>query len=169
VSLLTAAPVFWIALLLVGLVSVKLGWLPVLGAGTPAHLVLPAFCASLTLVPGVTRLVRASLIETRAKSYVTAAAARGISGATMLIRHIGPAAARSVIAFLGIQTVRLVTSLSVMETIFGRPGLGSMIVRSAFDRDGTVLVGASLVIAALTFVVFLVIDGLTALIDPRLR
>ena len=169
VSLLTAIPIFWLAMILIGLMSVRLGWLPVLGIGGIDHLVLPAFCASLSLVPGVTRITRASLIETANGNFVSAALARGIGGGSILIRHIAPAALRSIVDYIGIQAVRLVTSIAVMETIFARPGLGSMIIRSAFDRDGTVLIGASLVIAFITFLVFLIVDFLLLLIDPRLR
>lgn len=168
ISVQMAIPAFWLALLLVNLFALQLGWLPVFGADTPAHLVLPAVCTAFPLVPGIARLTRTSLLETLSRDFVLVAHSKGLRRRTVLLRHVAPVAAITVVTYVGVQAVRLIGSLVIIEVIFNWPGLGGLVVQAAFDRDPLLLQGATLVIAALTFVVLLLVDVLVLWLDPRI-
>jgi peptide/nickel transport system permease protein len=168
VSVNQATPTFWLAILMVSFFSLRLRWLPVFGADSPKHLVLPAFCTSLALVPGIARLTRASLLETLGSDFILTARSKGLRGRRILGRHISPIAAISIITYIGLQTVRLISSVTVMEIIFSWPGLGGMAVSAAFDRDPLLLQGTTLTIAAMIFVILFVIDFIVLALDPRI-
>lgn len=168
VSIGTALPTFWLALLFVNFFAVQLRLLPVFGTGTWQHLVLPGLCAALTIVPGITRLTRTSLLEALDSSYTIFARAKGLRERRILGRHIGPIAAISVITYIGMQTVRLISSAAIMEILFNWPGLGGLAVRAAFDRDTMLLLGTTLVIALLTFAILFCIDLTVLYLDPRI-
>ncbi len=168
VSAQMAIPAFWLALLLVNLFALQLGWLPVFGADTPAHLVLPAVCTAFPLVPGIARLTRASLLETLSRDFVLVARSKGLYRRTVLLRHVAPVAAITVVTYVGLQAVRLIGSLVIIEVIFNWPGLGGLVVQAAYDRDALLLQGATLIIAALTFAVLLLVDVLVLWLDPRI-
>lgn len=124
ISVNMALPVFWVALLLVSLFSLQLRWLPVFGADSPKHLILPAICTALPLFPGIARLTRSSLLEAAGQDFVVVARSKGLRGRAVLRRHIAPVAAIPVVTYVGLQAVRLISSLVVIETIFNWPGLG---------------------------------------------
>lgn len=166
-SINMAVPVFWLAILLVGLFALRLGWLPVFGSETPRHLVLPAICTAFPLVPSVARLIRASLLETLGQDFVLVARGKGLRGSQVLSRHVLPAAVIPIITYIGLQAVRLISGLVVVETIFNWPGLGGLAVRAAFDRDPFLLQGTALAIAALTFVILFAVDLIVLYLDPR--
>jgi ABC-type dipeptide/oligopeptide/nickel transport system permease component len=168
VSVTTALPVFWIALLLVEVFSLRLGMLPVFGADSPAHLVLPAAATSLLLVPGIARLTRASLLETRSASFVLFARSKGLSGAAVARRHIGPVAAISILTYVSLQMVSLISSVAIIERIFNWPGLGGLVIIAALDRDTPLLLGTTMAIGILVFAILFFFDLLLLYLDPRI-
>lgn len=168
ISLSMAVPGFWLALILVGIFALGLRWLPVFGAESVAHLVLPAICTAFALIPGIARVTRTSILELRCSAFVTVAHAKGLPSSLVLRRHISPIAAIPVLTYVGMQIVHLFTSVVVMETIFAWPGLGGLAVRAALDRDGLLLQGVALVIALLTFALMLIVDVLVLWLDPRI-
>lgn len=168
ISVSMAVPGFWLALILVSIFALGLRWLPVFGAESAGHLVLPAICTAFGLIPGIARVTRASILELRSSAFVTVAHAKGLSSSHVLRRHISPMAAIPVLTYAGMQIVHLFTSVVVMETIFAWPGLGGLAVRAALDRDGMLLQGVALVIALLTFVLMLILDVLVLWLDPRI-
>lgn len=163
-----AAPTFWVALLLVGVFALQLGWLPVFGAGSWQHFVLPVLALSLALVPGIARITRGSLLETIGKTFVQVAASKGLSRRAVFWRHIRPAAAIPIVTYVGLQAVHLIGSLVTIEVIFNLPGLGGLALQAALDRDPLLLQGVTLAIAALTFAALLAVDVLVMLLDPRI-
>lgn len=167
-SLSMSVPIFWLALLLVNLFALQLRWLPVFGADSLKHLVLPALCTSLALIPGITRLTRSSLLEVLGQEFVLVAHGKGLHPLRVLQRHVTPVAAIPVVTYIGLQTVRLISSVVVIETIFNWPGLGGLAVRAAFDRDPMLLQGTTLVIAGLAFVILFVVDLVVLYLDPRI-
>lgn len=169
ISIGTAIPIFWLALLLVNLFALQLRWLPVFGADSPKHMILPALCTSFTLVPGIARLTRASLLETFGADFILVARSKGLHNSYILGRHISPLAAISIVTFMGIQTVRLISSVAVMETIFNWPGLGGLAIRAAFDRDPLLLQGTTLTIALMTFAILFLVDLMIVYLDPRIK
>lgn len=168
VSVTTALPIFWLALLLVQFFALRLRILPVFGADSWQHLILPAACTALTLVPGIARLTRASLLENIHSNHILFAHTKGLRPRRVIWRHITPLAAISVVTYIGLQTVRLISSAAVMEVLFNWPGLGGLAVRAAFDRDATMLLGTTLVIAALTFAILFLLDAIVLYLDPRI-
>lgn len=168
-SLGVAVPGFWLAMLLVMLFSVRLGWLPVVGAGTPAHLVLPAICLALPTAASIARLARASLLDACRADYVHTAQAKGLNRRQVWGRHILPNSLIPILTLIGLNLGHLLGGAFVIETVFGWPGLGRLVVQAIFDRDFPVIVGAVLLIAAIYLALNLIVDLLQALIDPRAR
>ncbi len=166
-SINMAVPVFWLAILLVSVFALKLRWLPVFGSETPRHLILPAICTAFPLVPSVARLTRASLLETMGQDFVLVARSKGLRNDAVMSRHILPAAVIPIIMYIGLQAVRLISGLVVVETIFNWPGLGGLAVQAAFDRDPLLLQGTALAIAALTFMILFAVDLIVLYLDPR--
>jgi ABC-type dipeptide/oligopeptide/nickel transport system permease component len=164
-----ALPSYWVALLLVLLFSVTLGWLPVFGSGTPAHLVLPAITLALPGAAVVARLVRASVLEVRHSDFVRTAVAKGLNGRQTMFRHILPNSLIPALTMLGLNLGHLLGGAFVVETVYAWPGLGRLMVQAIFDRDIPVVMGAVLVVVPLTLLVNLVVDLVQATLDPRVR
>lgn len=162
-----AAPSFWIGPMLVLLLSVELGWLPVAGSGTPAHLVLPALTLGAGMSGILVRMTRASLLETLADDYVRTARAKGASQRRVVVRHALPNAATPLVAVIGLQLGAVLAGSVVTETIFAWPGLGRLVVEAIQSRDYPVVQGAVLVIATATVLANLAADLAQAMLDPR--
>jgi ABC-type dipeptide/oligopeptide/nickel transport system permease component len=160
-------PSFWSALLLLMFFSLKLQWLPVVGAGTPKHLILPAVTLALPTATVVARLVRASVLEQLGASYVRTAHAKGLPVRGVLWRHVLRNGLIPVVNLLGLYLGHLVGGAFVVETIFGWPGLGRLTVQAIFDRDMPVVMGAALTIAVIYLLINLVVDVLHEWLDPR--
>ena len=162
-----ALPTFWVALLLMLLFSLRLRWLPVVGAGTPAHLVLPAVTLALPTVAVVARLVRSALLEVLGADYVRTARAKGLPDPQVLRRHVLRNAIIPVLTVLGMHLGYLLGGAFIVETIFGWPGLGRLTVQAIFDRDLPVVLGATVTIATIYVILNLLVDLLHAWLDPR--
>jgi len=160
-------PTFWVALLLIMVFSLHLGWLPVVGAGSPAHLVLPATCLALPTTAVVARLMRASLLDVKSADYVRTAHAKGLARHQVWRDHILRNGLIPVITLLGLHLGRLLGGTFIIETIFGWPGLGRLVVQAVLDRDFPVVVGAVLLIAIIYQVLNLAVDVALAGLDPR--
>jgi peptide/nickel transport system permease protein len=162
-----AVPTFWSGLLLMLLFSLRLNWLPVVGAGTPAHLILPAVTLALPTAAVVARLTRSSLLEELLSDYVRTARAKGVGPRGVLWRHILRNSLIPVVSLLGLQLGRLLGGAFIVETIFGWPGLARLTVQAIFERDQPVVLGAALTIAAMYLAVNLAVDLLHGWMDPR--
>jgi ABC-type dipeptide/oligopeptide/nickel transport system permease component len=167
-SVSASLPTFWIALLLTGLFAVQLGWLPVFGAGSAAHYILPVVSIALALMPGVAVIVRSSILDAQQQMFVATAQSKGLSSQRIFWRHIGPVAAIPVLTYVGLQAVHLVGGLVTIEVLFNLPGLGGLAVQAALDRDPLLLQGSALAIAAITLVALLLVDVMVFLLDPRI-
>jgi len=161
-------PVFWVALLLIVVFSLRLGWLPVVGAGSVAHLILPAICLALPTTAVVARLMRASLLDVRGADYVRTAHAKGLPPHQVWHHHILRNGLIPVITLMGLHLGHLLGGTFVIETIFGWPGLGRLLVQAILDRDFPVVVGAVLLIAVIYQGLNLAVDVAHAWLDPRL-
>jgi len=163
-----ATPSFWIGPMLVLLFSVELGWLPVAGSGTPAHLVLPALTLGVGMSGILVRMTRATLLETLSDDYMRTARAKGASPLRALVCHALPNAATPLLTILGLQLGAVLAGSVVTETIFAWPGLGRLVVEAIQSRDYPVVQGAVLVIATITVLANLATDLAQALVDPRI-
>lgn len=172
-----AFPEFVIGLLLIVVFAAKLGWLPVdstaLNFGglfdTPSAYVLPAVTIALGSIPYLIRLMRANAREVAGETYIRSAVLRGITEPALSLRHVLPNAAPPIVTALGLQLAGLVGGVIVAETLFGFPGIGQLIAKSAASRDAPVVEALALVIGAVFVIVNLLADAVVVLLTPKLR
>ena len=162
-------PSFLVGIALVALFSVRLGWLPANGWGTPAHLVLPVASLALVQASILTRYVAASVREELGKDYVRTGRAQGSSISKVLYSSALRNAALPVITVVGVQLASLVVGAVVIERVFTIPGLGTMLLDAVGNRDLTTVQTVMMLIVAFTLVINLVVDLAYAVIDPRIR
>jgi ABC-type dipeptide/oligopeptide/nickel transport system permease component len=165
----TSMPSFWLGLLLIIVFGVQLGWLPVSGYGGLRHLLMPACVLGGFYAAQISRLTRTGLLEVLAQDYVRTAAAKGLAGRTVVLKHALRNAALPVLTVLGLSFGHMLGGALVVETIFAWPGLGRLTVQSVLGRDFPVVQGAALMGAAVFLAVNLAIDLVYGWVDPRLR
>jgi len=164
-----AIPNFWLGPMLIIAFSIELGWLPVAGSGSPAHLVLPALTLGVSAAGILTRMTRAAILETLGEDYVRTARAKGLGEAPILMRHALRNAATPILTLLGLQFGSLLSGAVITETIFAWPGIGRLVVDGIYTRDYPVVQGCVLVIALGYVLVNLATDLAYAWVDPRIR
>jgi peptide/nickel transport system permease protein len=162
-----AVPTYWSALLFMLLFALTLGWLPVVGAGSWKHIVLPALTLALPMSAVVARIMRSSVLDELNAAYVYTARSKGASPRRVLLGHIFRNSLIPVISLLGLYLGRLLGSAFVVETIFGWPGLGRLTVKAIFDRDLPVVLGAALTVATMYLIINFLVDLAHAWLDPR--
>lgn len=162
-------PNFWIAFLLVALFSVTLGWLPPMGRGTLAHLVMPALAICLMSLSVNARLLRASMLEVAGTRHVLYARLRGLPERTVRRRHVFRNALVPVVTATGMHVGELLGGALVVETIFSWPGVGRYAVSAIYNRDYPVIQCFTLVMTAVFVLCNLAVDIAYAWLDPRMR
>lgn len=168
-SFLVSLPSFWIGIILIQLVSFRLGWIPVIGASPAQALVLPAVTLSIPITAPLSQVLLRSIGEVESRPFITAVKARGASELWIFFRNTLRNAMLPTITIAGVLFGELLGGAVVTEAVFGRAGLGQLTVDAVADRDTPVLL-AVVVIAATAYVVInLVVDLLYPLLDPRLR
>ena len=173
-----SVPVFWLAILLIIVFSVTLGWLPssgMLTVGVPfsmrdrlLHLLMPSIVLATFPLAQLTRYVRSSMVDALAQDYVRTARAKGLPERGVLGRHALRNALIPMVTVLGVLTPRLLGGAVVTETIFAWPGLGRLAVEAAVTRDYPVILGATLLVSTLVVLSNLITDLLYVVIDPRI-
>ncbi|MCC6849523.1 MAG: ABC transporter permease [Deltaproteobacteria bacterium] len=163
-----SVPSFWLGPMLVILFAIDLGWLPVSGRGTWAHLVLPAATLGFGMAAILTRMTRASVLECLAEEYVRTARAKGVSRAGILARHALRNALAPVVTILGLQFGALLAGTVITETIFAWPGLGRLLIDAINQRDYPVVQGCILAIAAGFVAANALADVANGWLDPRI-
>ncbi len=171
-------PVFWFAILLILLFTVRLSWLPASGMATPgtsflladrlSHLVLPSLVLATTTLPYLSRFMRSALIEEIGQDYVRTARAKGLPGRQVLSRHAIRNALIPVVTLLGIIVPRLVGGAVITETIFGWPGMGQMAVGATIGRDFPLIMGLTVIVAIVVILSNLLVDLAYGWLDPRI-
>ena len=165
-------PVFYIGLVLLIVLAAGLGWFPVGGFGDNLvddlyHLALPALTLAMSLSAILMRNLRASLIEVLGAEYVTFATAKGLPRKLVVLRHVLRNAAISTVTLFGLHIGTLIGGAVITETVFAIPGIGRLMVDAIFSRDYQIVQGLTLVIALLVSLVFLVVDIVLSMLDPR--
>ncbi|KAA6186242.1 ABC transporter permease [Thiohalocapsa marina] len=161
-------PNFWLGPLLILLFSLWLGWLPVSGSDQPGSLVLPAVTLGTALAAILARMVRASVLEVLQEDYIRTARAKGLSESALLWRHALRNALLPVLTLVGLQLGALLGGAVITETVFGWPGLGSLLVESIQARDYPVVQGCVLLISVVYVAVNTATDLAYTLADPRI-
>ncbi|PYR63779.1 MAG: glutathione ABC transporter permease GsiC [Acidobacteria bacterium] len=164
-----SVPNFWLGPLLAIVFSVTLGWLPVSGRGTPAHLVLPAITLGAPLAAVLARMTRASVLEELRELYVLAARARGMSRARAILKHAFRNSLIPIVTVLGLQFGAVLTGAVITETIFAWPGVGRLLIQSISFRDYPLVQGCILLIAITYVSMNLLTDVVYGFLDPRIR
>ncbi|HXP17874.1 MAG TPA: ABC transporter permease [Terriglobales bacterium] len=162
-------PNFALGPILMLLFAIKLGWLPVSGSGTFAHLVLPAITMGGALAAILTRMVRTSMLEELGQDYIRTARAKGLSECTVVYRHALRNAMIPVITVLGLQFGALLAGAIVTETIFSWPGIGRLTIQAISNRDYYLVQGCILAIGLTYVAVNLLTDLLYSAVNPRIR
>ncbi len=170
---LSSAPSFVLAISALYLLAYKMGWFPLFGIGrgglvtTLWHLALPALVVSISPLGFVTKMVRASMIDQLDQDYVAFARARGIPFRRVLFVHALRNALIPILTAAGLLFVGLLTGTVFVETVFGLPGMGRLLVTAVQFNDFPVMQGVVLFVAAWIVLLNLVIDGLYTIVDPR--
>ena len=161
-------PSFWVAMLLMLFVAVKLQWLPVSGLGVK-NAILPMVTLAFFQVAVLLRLFRSEMLEVIHQDYIRTARSKGLRESVVVWRHALKNALLPVLTFFGLQFSGLVLGAVVVEPIFAWPGLGFLLVNSVFLRDFPVVVGGTIIAAVLVTAVNLLVDILYGQLDPRIR
>jgi peptide/nickel transport system permease protein len=179
-----AIPTFWLALLLMILFGVKLGWLPISGissldydslgvagklADRARHLILPVLLAAFGGLAGMSRYMRSNMLEVIRQDYVATARAKGLSEGKVVFRHAMRNALLPVITILGLSVPDLLGGSVIFETIFAIPGMGQLFYQGVMSRDYPLIMGILTIGAFLTLLGNLLADVGYALADPRIR
>lgn len=165
----STVPGFWLALLLILLFSVTLGWFPVSGAKDWTALVLPVFTIGVGGVALVARVTRVALMDAGREDFVTLLHAKGLSKSTILFKHLLPHALLPVVTILALRIGWILGGAVTVEFVFGRPGLGSLLIRALGQRDYPVVQGCLLMLALAVMIGTLIGDLAQAAMDPRVR
>ncbi|PZP45172.1 MAG: peptide ABC transporter permease [Azospirillum brasilense] len=166
---LTAMPSFWLGILLILIFSVTLQWLPAIGNGSLAQLILPMACLGLIAAGRLMRMVRNSVLDVLEEPFVTTLRAKGLREHRILFGHVLRNALIPVVTLLGIILGELLSGAVVVETLFARQGLGRIVVDAVGVKDIPVLQGAVLMISILFVLINLLVDLSYGVIDRRLR
>lgn len=179
-----AMPTFWLALLLMILFGINLGWLPISGIRSlnyeyfptwyqhvdlVKHLVLPVLLSAFGGLAGMSRYMRSNMLEVIKQDYITTARAKGLSERTVIFKHALRNALLPVITILGLSVPALIGGSVIFETIFAIPGMGQLFYLSVMSRDYPVVMGILFIGALLTLLGNLLADVSYAAADPRIR
>ncbi|MFN3402108.1 ABC transporter permease [Tabrizicola thermarum] len=164
-----SAPQFVVSLLLLYVFAVKLGWFPIGGYGTFAHLVLPAVTLGILGSGWYSRMMRSSMIDVLRADYIRTARAKGLTRARIVLRHALPNAILPVIAMIGIDIGIFMGGIVVVESVFGWPGIGQLAWQAIQRVDIPIIMGVTLVSAFAIVLGNLLADLIAPLIDPRIR
>jgi len=179
-----AIPTFWLALLLMIFFGVQLGWLPISGIRSlnweylPAwdafvdllkHLILPVLISAFGGLAGLSRYMRANMLEVIRQDYITTARAKGLSRRTVIYKHALRNALLPVVTILGLSVPGLIGGSVIFETIFAIPGMGQLFYMAVMARDYPTVMGILFIGAVLTLIGNLLADLSYALVDPRIR
>jgi peptide/nickel transport system permease protein len=164
-----AMPSFWLGLLLMITLGLKLGWLPISGTGSWEYYVMPGIVLAFSAIPALTRLTRAGMIQAMSSDYIRTARAKGLSRASILLKHALRNAAIPVVAIAAVQLGFMLGGSIVIEQVFAMHGVGFLAWESISKNDFPVVQAVVLVLAVIYVVLTMLADLMNAVLDPRLR
>ncbi len=179
-----AMPTFWLALLLMNLFGVHLGWLPISGiksidfedynlleklADLARHLALPVFVSAFVGLAGISRYMRTSMLEVLNKDFIRTARAKGLPERQVIYKHALKNALLPIVTIIGLSIPGLIGGSVIFESIYAIPGMGKLFYDSVMARDYPVIMGVLFIGAILTLIGNLVADVIYACVDPRIR
>lgn len=164
-----STPNFWLALLLIILFAVNLGWFPSFGRDEAKSVVLPAFALSVFSIGQLVRLTRSAVLEIRGEDYIRTAASKGLAPRVIYIRHVLRNASIALVSILGVQLSYLLSGSIYIETIFSWPGIGRLLADSIGVRDFPMIQAIAFFTSLAVVALSLLTDIVYALVDPRIR
>lgn len=162
-------PSFWLGLMLIYLFALQLNLLPALGSGSPRALILPALTLGFQGSAIIARLTRSNLVEIMKSDYIKTAKSKGLNSPGIVWGHALRNALIPVITVIGLQFGHLMSGAVVVETVFGRPGIGRLGLQGILEQDFPLVQGFVLFVAVFYVTANLLVDILYAFIDPRIR
>jgi peptide/nickel transport system permease protein len=162
-------PTFWVGLMLIQVLVIKLGVLPASGMGSWKHYLMPAFCLAIFMVAGLVRLLRSSMLEALDSEYIRMARIKGVSERAIAWNHALRNSLLPVLSFGGMYVAILVTGAILIETVFAWPGIGRLAYAAIVGQDFPVIQGVVMTAAVITMMANLATDVLYAYLDPRIR
>lgn len=165
-----AIPNFWLALLLIILFSVKLGWLPAMGidSGVKSY-ILPALAACMGSLATCARQTRSSMLDVIRSDYITTARSKGVPERAVIFKHALKNALIPIITMAGSTFGHLLGGMIIIETVFSIPGMGNYIIGAVNNRDYPVVQGGTIFLAITFSLCMLLVDLLYAAVDPRIK
>jgi glutathione transport system permease protein len=167
--LTVSLPSFWVGLMAMELLAVRLQWLPLMGAGSPAHIVLPALTLSLAPMGLIGRMTRASMIEILGQDYIRTARAKGLAPFAIYARHALRNALPPIVTIVGLNLGAVIGGAVVTESVFSWPGVGRLLVDAVKYRDYPVIQGVTLAAVVAVVIANLSAEVAIAALDPRMR
>ena len=179
-----ATPDFWLALLLMILFGVELGWLPISGLRSMnweylsfwrqqldflSHLILPVFVVTFGGLAGFSRYMRQAMLEVIRQDYIQTALAKGLASRVVIGKHALRNALMPIVTVLGLSLPGLIGGSVIVESIFAIPGMGQLMVQAVYERDYPVIMGNLVIVSTLTLFANLIADIAYSLVDPRIR
>lgn len=161
-------PNFWVGIVVILLISVRLKFLPAMGYGGFSYAILPAFTLSLSLIPIWLRIIRLGLIDVLASNFITGLRARGVPRGVVLFKHALRNASIPVVTILSVHLGYLLGGAIIIEFVFDYPGLGLLTIVAVLQRDFTVVQGIVVFFASIFVLINIIIDILYVYIDPRI-
>lgn len=162
-------PNFWLAIMLVLVFSVNLGWLPSMGLGGVQYYVLPVISAAIGGIAGLTRQIRGSLLDVVRADYITTARSKGLNERRILYKHMLPNALIPIITSIGNTLNQKISGALIIEIVFSIPGLGSYLTTALGDRDYTAVQGTIIFLSVIHCIIILLTDLTYAFVDPRIK
>lgn len=166
---MASVPGFWLGLMMMLLFALKLGWVPVSGAGTWAHYILPTLTLAIPSSASLLRLTRSTMLETIRQDYIRTARAKGVKEGHVIFRHALKNALLPLITSVGMHFGGLLGGTVLIESVFSFPGLGSRMLEAIRDKDVPMVTGCTVFLAVLFCLIMLVVDLLYAYVDPRVK
>ena len=164
-----SAPSFWVAIILQIVFALTLHMFPLSGVSTPIHYVLPVLALGVRYAASIARVTRTSMLEVLGQDFMRTAEAKGLGRWTVIIGHGLRNALIPIITIAGTQLGEIFTGSILIESIFSMPGMGKMLLDAINTRDLPLIQGGVMYIAIICVVVYLIVDILYAVVDPRIR
>jgi len=168
-SIFISLPNFWLGIVLVLLVSVKLAWLPAIGYQGFAYMILPAIVLAVELSPILIRTLVSSVASQMGEAYVSVGRVRGLSHVRIVANHVMRGASVPLLNLLGVQFSSLLGGVIIVEYIFDYPGLGLLTINAVLQRDFPLIQGIAIVTSAIFVLINILVDLAATTIDPRLE
>lgn len=166
-----AVPSFWLAILLILLFGVNLGWLPTTWVKSQPvkSMILPIIALGVGQAAVIARMTRASMLDVLSQDYVRTAKAKGLATSTVVNKHALRNALVNIITIIGLSLSQVIIGTIIIEQVFALPGMGRLVLTAISARDFPLLQGGILVYASIIVVLSFIVDMVYSLLDPRIR